>query len=75
MPSSAGSLGNTEQNNVSALKEFTRPMGEEEESGGGKATGVGRSQGQTTDSSYFLFSCTMDSAFVSILWDETRDRM
>ena len=50
-------------------------MGEEEESGGGKATGVGRSQGQTTDSSYFLFSCTMDSAFVSILWDETRDRM
>lgn len=50
MPSSAGSLGNTEQNNVSALKEFTRPMGEEEESGGGKARGVGGSQGQTTDS-------------------------
>lgn len=75
MPSSAGSLGNTEQNNVSALKEFTRPMGEEEESGGGKARGVGGSQGQTTDSSHFLFSCTMDSAFVSILWDETRDRM
>ena len=46
------------------LRSSQGPSGEEEESGGGKARRVGGSQGQTSDSSGFLFSCTMDSAFM-----------
>lgn len=75
MPSSAGSLGNTEQNNVSApLRSSQGPWG------GRRRVVEAKLEGRWKPGSDHRFQLTvsiayMDSTFVSILWDETRDRM